>query len=120
VRNDPARFGYSIGLGRRCRVVSEANAWVLAPGIEDARVVRNWGGTQFSDRGSILNGAPVDLAAAFRRAYPAVQLDTQPASSRRQWPGACRRRMSRHWCARGRERSPKSCFAARARGGWRW
>jgi len=76
---DPAHYGYSIGLGKRCRIVSEDNAWELAVGIDDAKLLRNWGGTQFSDRGSLRNGQPVDLAAAFRRAYPAVELDSRPS-----------------------------------------
>jgi len=78
VITDAARYGYSIGLGRRCRIVSEDNAWE-APGVDDSRLLRPLGGTQFSDRGSILNGAPVDLAAAFRRAHPLVALDDRPA-----------------------------------------
>ena len=79
VATDPARFGYSIGLGRRCRVVSEANVWELAPGIDYARIVRYWGGNQFSDRGSIVNGRPVDLAGTFREAHPGLELDARPA-----------------------------------------
>ena len=61
VARDAARFGYSIGLGKRCRIVSEANAWELAPGIGDGRLLRAFGGTQFSDRGSIRNGLPIDF-----------------------------------------------------------
>jgi pectate lyase len=64
VATDPARFGYSIGLGKRCRIVSEDNAWELAPGIDDSRLLRALGGTQFSDRGSIRNGLPVALGSA--------------------------------------------------------
>jgi pectate lyase len=79
IASDPVHYGYSIGLGRRCNIVSEANAWELAPGIDDVKLLRNWGGTRFSDRGSIRDGKPVDLAAAFRRANPAVELDTRPA-----------------------------------------
>jgi pectate lyase len=79
VATDPAHYGYSIGLGKRCRIVSDDNAWELAAGIDDEKLLRNWGGTQFSDRGSIRNGRPVDLAAAYRRAYPAVDLDDQRA-----------------------------------------
>jgi len=79
VAPDPAHYGYSIGLGKRCRIVSEHNAWEVAPGIEETRFLRNWGGTQFHDLGSIRNGRPVDLAAAFRRTYPSVVLDDRPA-----------------------------------------
>ena len=78
VRN-PAHYVYSIGVGKRCRIVSEANAWEVAPGIEETRFLRHWGGTQFHDRGSIRNGRPIDLAAAFRRTYPSVPLDDRPA-----------------------------------------
>jgi pectate lyase len=79
VAPDGAHYGYSIGLGKRCRIVSEDNAWEVAPGIEETRILRNWGGTQFHDRGSIVNGRPVDLAAAFKRAYPSVALDDRPS-----------------------------------------
>ena len=78
VATDAARYGYSIGIGKRCRIVSEDNAWE-APGVEDSRLLRALGGLQFSDRGSILDGKPVDLAAAFRRANPAAVLDPMPA-----------------------------------------
>ena len=79
VAPDPAHYGYSVGLGKRCRIVSEDNAWEVAATIEDSRFLRNWGGTQFHDRGSIRNGRPVDLAAAFRRTYPTTALDDRPA-----------------------------------------
>jgi pectate lyase len=79
VAADAARFGYSIGLGKRCRVVSEDNAWELAPGIDDSRLLRAFGGTQVSDRGSIRNGRPVALVEALRRAQPALVLDDRPA-----------------------------------------
>ena len=79
VATDASRYGYSIGLGRRSRIVSEDNAWEVAAGIEDSRLLRAWGGTQFSDRGSLRNGDPVDLAAALRRANPALALDDTPS-----------------------------------------
>jgi pectate lyase len=79
VAPDAARFGYSIGLGKRCRIVSEENAWELAPGIDDARLLRAFGGMQFSDRGSIRNGLPVAPGEALRRARPALELDERPS-----------------------------------------
>jgi pectate lyase len=78
VAPDAKRFGYSLGLGRGCRIVSEANAWE-APGIEAARLARPFGGTQLSDRGSLHNGRALDLAAALRRAHPQLVLDERPA-----------------------------------------
>lgn len=79
VAHDAARFGYSIGLGKRCRIVSENNAWELAPGIDDSRLLRALGGTQFSDRGSIRNARPVALVEALRRARPALEVDERTA-----------------------------------------
>jgi pectate lyase len=79
VASDPARFGYSIGLGKRCRIVSEENAWELTPAIDDSRLLRAFGGTQFSDRGSIRNGLPVAPGDALRRSRPALELDERPA-----------------------------------------
>jgi pectate lyase len=79
VAGDAARFGYSIGLGKRCRIVSEDNAWELAPAIDDSRLLRAFGGTQFSDRGSVRNGEPVALVEALRRAQPALALDERAA-----------------------------------------
>ena len=79
VATDAARFGYSIGLGKRCRIVSEDNAWELATGIDDSRLLRAFGGTQFSDRGSVRNGQAVALGEALRRAQPAIALDERPA-----------------------------------------
>jgi pectate lyase len=79
VAPDAARFGYSIGLGRRCRIVSEDNAWEIAPGIADSRLLRALGGSRFSDRGSMRNGSPVALAEALRRAHAGIALDERPA-----------------------------------------
>ena len=61
-------FAYSIGMGVRCQIVSEENAWEAAPGLDAARIVKDWGGTRFSDRGSLLDNRPVELGAAIRRA----------------------------------------------------
>ena len=76
---DAARFGYSIGLGKRCRIVSEDNAWEVAPGIADSRLLRALGGTQFSDRGSIRNGRPVALGEAAERVGADLPLEDRPA-----------------------------------------
>jgi pectate lyase len=56
-------FGYSIGLGRECNIVSEANAWEGPADLDPSRVLRNWGGKRFSDRGSLVNGRPLGLGA---------------------------------------------------------
>ncbi len=55
---DAGHYGYSIGVGHRARIVSEANVWQTDPAISTARLVRALRGTQFADRGSLHNGAP--------------------------------------------------------------
>ncbi|MFO1325970.1 MAG: pectinesterase family protein [Rubrivivax sp.] len=65
---DAAAFGYSIGVGFRSAIVSEHNVWITAPGLDPMRLVRPLGGSAFVDRGSWLNGRPVDLQAALRAA----------------------------------------------------
>jgi pectate lyase len=79
VATDAASYGYSIGLGKGCAVVSEHNAWETAPGIDASRLLRAFGGTRFSDRGSIHNGRPVSPAAALGRVRPALEIDGRPA-----------------------------------------
>jgi pectate lyase len=74
-----ASYGYSIGMGLRCQVVSEDNAWEGGADVEDTRLVRGWGGNRFSDRGSVRDGRPLALGAAIRRANPKLELDEQPA-----------------------------------------
>ncbi|RZT91958.1 pectinesterase family protein [Rivibacter subsaxonicus] len=72
--DSPHPFGYSIGLGYRSAVLSEHNAWELSPDIGAERLVRLLRGEVFEDRGSLLNGQPVDLLATLRAAHPQQQL----------------------------------------------
>ncbi|APV51837.1 hypothetical protein BWI17_20475 [Betaproteobacteria bacterium GR16-43] len=74
-----AHYGYSIGMGFKCRIVSEDNVWETGPEIDASRFVRPWGGTQLSDRGSLHNGKPVALGAALQRAHPNLVLDERPS-----------------------------------------
>lgn len=59
VAPDATHFGYSIGLGYRARIVSDANAWETDAAVASNRLLRALRGTQFTDRGSIHNGAPI-------------------------------------------------------------
>lgn len=59
-------YGYSLGVGRRSRIVSEHNAWETPPELATARLLRVFGGQTFLDRGSRHNGQAVDLLAAAR------------------------------------------------------
>jgi pectin methylesterase-like acyl-CoA thioesterase/pectate lyase len=65
-------YVYSIGIGHESRVISERNAWQTPGAVGAARLVAPLKGRHFVDRGSWLNGAPVDLLAAMRAAYPDV------------------------------------------------
>ncbi|WP_158218737.1 pectinesterase family protein [Roseateles aquatilis] len=63
-------YGYSLGIGIESQLLSEANAWVAAPGIGPERVARLLKGDRVEDRGSLFNGATLDLAGALRAARP--------------------------------------------------
>ncbi len=63
-------YGYSLGVGIESRLLSEANVWEAAPGVAAARVARLLKGDRVEDRGSLFNGAPLDLAGALRGANP--------------------------------------------------
>jgi pectate lyase len=69
-------FGYSLGVGFKSRLVSDNNAWELPAGVNAGQVVRRLKGTAFVDRGSRLNGQPVDIGAAWRAAHPGEPLST--------------------------------------------
>lgn len=63
-------FGYSLGVGLQSRLVSDGNAWELPAGIGPERLLRRVKGHALLDRGSRLNGQPVDLLAAWSAAHP--------------------------------------------------
>jgi pectate lyase len=67
-------FSYSLGVGMQSRIVSEDNRWELPPGIGADRLIRRLKGTVFLDRGSRLNGRPVDLLAAWHATHPGEPL----------------------------------------------
>lgn len=74
-RSDAAyAYGYSIGIGFRSRIVSERNVWELSSDIPAARLARPLKGQVLLDRGSLLNGRPLDLLAALRAAHPGLPL----------------------------------------------
>ncbi|WP_422016577.1 pectate lyase family protein [Roseateles sp.] len=67
-------FGYSLGVGIRSKLYSEFNSWELPPGITADRLIRRLKGDAFFDRGSLLNGQPADLLAAWNAAHPGEPL----------------------------------------------
>jgi pectate lyase len=72
---DAARHGYSLGVGHRSRIFSQANAWEWPADAPGRPRMRWWGGDVFSDRGSLLNNQPFDLLAALREANPGRVID---------------------------------------------
>lgn len=67
-------FAYSLGVGIQSRLVSESNRWELPAGIGAGQLIRRLKGDAFFDRGSRLNGQPVDLLAAWHAAHPGETL----------------------------------------------
>ncbi|QGQ18988.1 hypothetical protein GC089_06745 [Cellulomonas sp. JZ18] len=61
----PGLFSYYWGAGIESSIVAENNAVELADGVDPARVVAEWKGTQLRETGTLVNGAPLDLVAAF-------------------------------------------------------
>ncbi|WP_083748609.1 pectinesterase family protein [Pelomonas sp. KK5] len=73
----PYAYGYSLGVGVNSRIVSEANAFDMSADIPAGKLVHWWKGSVFSDRGSVLNGKPVDLLAELRAANPQASLSAE-------------------------------------------
>ncbi|MDP3084636.1 MAG: hypothetical protein Q8N44_13250, partial [Rubrivivax sp.] len=83
--DDPAAYGYSIGVGLRSRTVSQNNVWRTHEGIASARLVRWLGGQTLHDNGSLHNGRAIDLLQLLQAAQPGRELTAavgwQPPSS---------------------------------------
>jgi len=67
-------FGYSLGVGIKSRLYSEFNTWELPPEVKADKLIRRLKGNAFFDRGSRLNGQPVDVLAAWQAAHPGEPL----------------------------------------------
>ncbi|WP_421741178.1 hypothetical protein [Cellulomonas sp.] len=63
-------FQYYWGAGIESSIVAENNAFELAPGVDPARIITRWGGTQLLETGSTVNGQVTDLVAAFNATAP--------------------------------------------------
>jgi pectate lyase len=86
-----AGFDYSLGVGKQSQIYAQNNDFQFN-GVTAAQALHNWGGTGIHADGSVVNGASVDLVAAFNAANPGKQLaatvdwtptlytDLQPAS----------------------------------------
>ena len=67
-------FAYSLGVGIQSRLVSDGNVWQLPSGIGADRLIRRLKGSAFLDRGSRLNGQPVNVLAAWQATHPGETL----------------------------------------------
>lgn len=70
----PYAYGYSIGVGLKSQIFSERNVWELSADIRPAQLARLLKGQALLERDSLLNGRPLDLAAALREENPGLEL----------------------------------------------
>jgi pectate lyase len=61
---------YAIGLGFESAILSENNVFEMAGGIGQAEMLIDYKGERFHDEGSLYNGEPAGLLAAFNAANP--------------------------------------------------
>jgi pectate lyase/pectin methylesterase-like acyl-CoA thioesterase len=54
---------YSVGIGFKSQIYAQNNYFAMDESASPGDVIRIWGGTQFTDVGTMLNGAEVHLAA---------------------------------------------------------
>jgi pectate lyase len=66
-------YVYSWGVGVHSQLVAENN-WLQLGRVSPAAVLFNWGGTEVTVRGNVVNGARMDLLKAYNAANPATAL----------------------------------------------
>lgn len=69
-----AGFAYSLGVGKQSQIYAQNNNFQFGGGVTAADALHNWGGTGIHAEGSVVNGASVDLVAAFNAANPGNKL----------------------------------------------
>jgi pectate lyase len=67
-------YVYFIGAGKSSSIYSERNYFVVPDDISVADLIKVYNGEAFHDEGSLLNGAPVDILAAYNAAHPDAPL----------------------------------------------
>lgn len=70
-----AGFDYSLGVGKQSQIYAQNNDFQFS-GVTAAAALHNWGGTGIHATGSVVNGASVDVVAAFNAANPGTPLGT--------------------------------------------
>ncbi|KKK40062.1 pectate lyase [Mesobacillus campisalis] len=54
---------YSLGIGFKSQIYAQNNFFAMDAGAQASDIIRIWGGTQFTDEGSVLNGTEISLSA---------------------------------------------------------
>lgn len=75
-------FQYFWGAGRESSIVAESNAVELADPTTVSRIIAGWGGTELSERDTLVGGEIVDVLGAYN------QTATAPLSSTVRWAPA--------------------------------
>lgn len=73
VSSSSTPYGYSFGVGIESHLYAEANAFVLAPEIDLAKIIHPFKGTTITTVDNVVNGKKVDLLAAYNASAPAAQ-----------------------------------------------
>lgn len=74
-RDHPAYpYVYFIGVGKSSSIHSERNYFAVPDDIGAADLIKVYKGEAFHDEGSLLNGAPMDILAAYNAAHPDAPL----------------------------------------------
>ncbi|GAB3892478.1 hypothetical protein GCM10029964_067340 [Kibdelosporangium lantanae] len=66
---DSAQYSYSLGVGVESRIYAENNFFAVERDVNPSTVLHYWKGTAIHESGSLLNGRPVDLVAAYNRDF---------------------------------------------------
>ena len=89
---EPYLYEYFIGVGKDSRIYSERNFFEVPDDIAAADLIRVYKGTTFRDEGSLCNGAPADILAAYNAAHVEAPLSAEvgwrPALVARAGPAA--------------------------------
>lgn len=69
-------FFYSIGAGKYSAIYAQNNAWNIE-GYDASQALFNWGGDAIYVEGSLFNGRPADLVAAWNAANPEAPMASE-------------------------------------------
>lgn len=71
---DPGHYIYSWGVGVESSIIARENTFELAEGVNPDRIIGHFGGTGIDAAGTWVNGAEVDVLAAYNAANPDLPL----------------------------------------------